>query len=79
MVFFNLVNLFDNLDGFKMFPRLKILHLACNNIKTLYLKHDDFGHLEVNDCFFNADITLILIFIIKIQELRFIVQQLEFK
>lgn len=36
------------LESFKSFSNLNKLYLACNNIKTIRLKHDEFIKLEVN-------------------------------
>lgn len=44
---------FLNLESFRNFPNLKDLYLACNNIKTIRLRHEDFICLETLDLSFN--------------------------
>ncbi|CAF0977868.1 unnamed protein product [Brachionus calyciflorus] len=42
-----------NFESFCKFPNLQILNLACNNIKTIRVKHEDFIHLFSLDLSFN--------------------------
>jgi Leucine-rich repeat (LRR) protein len=44
---------FFNKESFKCLPNLKCLFLACNNIKSIRLKHDEFNTLESLDLSFN--------------------------
>jgi Leucine-rich repeat (LRR) protein len=60
------MNLFENIDeinanennlnfeSFKSFSNLTKLMLACNNIKTIRLKHEEFSKLETLDLSFNS-------------------------
>ncbi len=42
-----------NFEAFRTFPSLKSLMLACNNIKTIRLKHEEFTCLESLDLSYN--------------------------
>ena len=41
--------LFLPTESFKCFTSLRRLHLACNNIKSIRAKHEEFFNLEVSE------------------------------
>lgn len=44
---------FLNFESFRHFPNLQKLSIACNNIKSLRVKHEDFVNLDSLDLSFN--------------------------